>query len=117
VVESSEVVDRHDAVAAEGAFPDFYAEFGGEEEEWGGYLVCVEAGCVSWGVVMGMVQIRLTLRLVRWTDCAMELVGGEKCPGICMWNPLLHLRDIVVGGVKLGMRMFICCTVTPTIIG
>jgi hypothetical protein len=48
VVESSEVVDRHDAVAAEGAFPNFYAEFGREEEEWGGCLICVEAGCVSW---------------------------------------------------------------------
>jgi hypothetical protein len=84
VVESPKGVDRYDAVAAEGVFPNFDAEFGGEKEDRGDCLVCVEAGCVSWAVVMGIVQIRLTLRLVRWTDGAMELVGGEKCPGICM---------------------------------
>jgi hypothetical protein len=34
-----------------------------------------------------MVEIRLTLRLERWMDGAMELMGGEKCPGICMLDP------------------------------
>jgi hypothetical protein len=47
VVESPKGVDRYDAVAAEGVFPNFDAEFGGEKEDRGGCLVCVEAGCVS----------------------------------------------------------------------
>jgi hypothetical protein len=44
VVEFSEVAEWHDAVAAEGVFPYFHAEFCGENKEWGGRLVCFKAG-------------------------------------------------------------------------
>jgi hypothetical protein len=42
---------------------------------------------VSFGDVMEMNEIRLTLRLERWIDGAMGLVGGEMCRGICMLDP------------------------------